>query len=116
VLPDSLEQQFVVDVVEQAFYVEFQYPIILPAALSRDAHGVQGRLSRPVAVRIWKEDRIQIRFNQLLGRIQRQGGRHAGDSIRAATKLDQKESQIAVKRRQKGAPISLGPHILGRAW
>jgi hypothetical protein len=78
VLPDSLEQQLVVDVVEQAFYVEFQYPIILPAPLTRDTHGVQGRLSRPVAVRIWKEDRIQIRFNQLFDHHLRDTVAHSG--------------------------------------
>ncbi len=38
----------------------------LPAPLARNANGVQSRFSRPVTIGVWKEDRIQIRFNELV--------------------------------------------------
>jgi hypothetical protein len=52
-------------IVKQSLDVEFQNPIIFPAPLTRDAHGVQSRLSRSVAVRVRQEDGFQFRLNHL---------------------------------------------------
>jgi len=52
-------------IVKQSFDVELQDPIIFPAPLTRDAHGIQGRFSRPVTVRVRQEDGFQFRLNHL---------------------------------------------------
>jgi hypothetical protein len=47
-----------IDVVKQALDVKLQNPVILPAPLSRGPYGIQSRFIRPVAVRVWKKDRV----------------------------------------------------------
>ena len=61
--PNRPQQKRMVDVVEQALDVEFQYPVVVPAALSRHADGIERRFTGPIAVGIRQKYRLQIRFN-----------------------------------------------------
>jgi hypothetical protein len=40
VLPHGPQQEFVVDIIKQAFYIELQDPIIFPASLTRNTHSI----------------------------------------------------------------------------
>src|SRR4030095_10902424 len=51
---------------EQTFDVELQNPVVSPAALTRDTDGIEGRFSRPIAIRVRQKDWIQIRLDKLL--------------------------------------------------
>src|ERR1700740_951107 len=66
VLSDSPQQEFVVDIVEQTFYVELENPIVSPATLTRDTYGIESRFSRSIAIRVCQKDWIQTRLDQLL--------------------------------------------------
>ena len=63
------QQQRVVDVVEQAFDVEFQNPVIPPATLARHRDGIQRGFTGPVAIRVRQEDRFEIRLKHCLTTI-----------------------------------------------
>src|ERR1700681_1026710 len=50
---------------QQSSQRELKNPVILPAPLTRDPHGVQSRFSRSVTIGVRQEDRIEIRLYQL---------------------------------------------------
>jgi hypothetical protein len=60
VLPDSPQQEFMVDIIKQTFDIELQDPIIFPAPLTRNAHSIERRLLRPVATGVCQEYLVQI--------------------------------------------------------
>jgi len=53
-------------IVKQAFDVELQDPVVLPAPLTRNTHGIQSRFARSVTVGVRQEDGFQFRLNRLL--------------------------------------------------
>src|SRR5260370_42508580 len=65
-LPNRLHQQIVREVVKQAFDVEVENPVVPPTPFTCDAYSIQRRFSRPVAIGVRQEDRIQLRLTQLL--------------------------------------------------
>jgi hypothetical protein len=62
-LSNRPQQKRVVDVVKQALDVEFQNPVMLPAALARHADGIERRFAGSIAVGVCQKHRFQIRFN-----------------------------------------------------
>lgn len=60
------KQQLVIDVVEEPFDVELNDPVVPPAALSHDTHGIQGGSPWTIAIRIGMKQRVQPRFQQQL--------------------------------------------------
>ena len=74
VLPDSPQQEFMVDIIKQTFDIELQDPIIFPAPFTRNAHGIKRRFLRPVAIGVCQEYLVQIRLNELFDN-------HLSDSI-----------------------------------
>src|SRR3954469_5079242 len=63
---DSPRQERVVDVVEQAFDIELEYPILFPAALPRRSNGIERRFSGPITIGVWQECRVQVRLDDHL--------------------------------------------------
>jgi hypothetical protein len=59
VLPQSLHQQAMIEIVEQTSDVELNDPVIVPASAPGNSNRRQARLSRPIAVGIIAEDRIK---------------------------------------------------------
>src|SRR5271166_4420636 len=59
VLAQSLHQQAVIEIVEQAPDVELDDPVVVPATASGNGDCRQCRLPRPIAIGISAEDRIQ---------------------------------------------------------
>jgi hypothetical protein len=56
---DSLEQQLPIDVVEVAFDVDVEHPVVSPAALTSVTHGINRQLARPVAIRVGMKYRLR---------------------------------------------------------
>jgi hypothetical protein len=54
--PDGPQQELVVNVVEQTSDIELQYPVVLPAPLSRNPYSVQRRFVRPVPIGVCQKD------------------------------------------------------------
>ena len=65
VLSDSTQQEFVVNIIEQTFYIELKNPIVFPAALARDSYGIESRFTWSIAIRVCQKDCVQIRLDQL---------------------------------------------------
>ncbi len=74
------QKQRVVDIVEQALDVELENPIVPPATLARHCDGVQRGFPRPVAIRVWQEDRFEVRLKHLLDNHLRHAVRDCRDT------------------------------------
>jgi hypothetical protein len=57
-------KQIMGDVVEQAFNIKLKNPVIFPAPLPGYPDSIQRRFPGPVAVRVWKEDRLELVLSQ----------------------------------------------------
>src|SRR5215472_14881786 len=75
VLPDSPQQEFMVDIIKQTFDIELQDPIIFPAPFTRNAYGIERRFLRPVAVGVCQEYLVQIRVFLGMGTARTGGGK-----------------------------------------
>ena len=68
---DSLEHQFPIDAVEEAFDVEIEHPVVAPTALASREHRIDRRFSGPVAIGVAVKqrlhDRLQIASSDFLG-------------------------------------------------
>ena len=69
-MADGLEQQLPVDVMPEAcfqhdeipFDVDVEHPVVSPATLTTLTHGINRRLTRPVAIRAGMKHRLQTRL------------------------------------------------------
>jgi hypothetical protein len=102
-MADSLERQLPVDVVEEAFDVEIEHPVVAPTPLTSDAHSIECRSAGPVTIGIGMECRLHTRLQETASDL-------LGDAIRYRRNAQRSRSAIRFRnfhpshRQRKVAP------------